>query len=171
MMSVTPESHKAIWAYPLLVGLGFGGCLTIIVVAAHFSAPPELVSITSGALITSRALGATICLPVCTAIYNSQLARNIPSKIASAVLPLGLPKDSLAEFTQAISTNDEQRLEPIRGVTEDIVMAGIKSLMEAYTTSFRALYGFGMALSFLACAGTYFLSLSAFIHFCNCLHF
>lgn len=153
MMSVGFGSSTALWVFPIILGLGFGGCLTVIIVAAHFSAPPELLSISSGAMVTTRALGASVCLPVTTAIFNSQLTKYLPKDIASAVLPLGLSPDVLKQFIPALIANDNGTLATIPGATPEIIGAGVHGLQQAYITSFRALHGFGLALSAVATIG------------------
>lgn len=155
MMSVGFGDSKNVWGYNLFLGLGFGGCLTIIVVAAQFSAPPELLAISSGALITARSGGAAICLPIANAIFNSQITSHLPKDIANAVLPLGLSPSSLGPFIQALASQNNEALASIAGVTPQIIQAGVHALQQAYITSLRAVHGLGLALSATAVIGKF----------------
>lgn len=160
MMSVGFGDGKNVWGFNVFLGLGFGGCLTCIVVAAQFSAPPELLSISSGALITARSAGASICFAICNAIFNSQITKNLPKDIAKAVLPLGLPTESLGPFIQALSDHNDSAFATIEGVTPQIIQAGAHGLQQAYITSLRPLHGFGLALSTIAVIGKHETMLS-----------
>ncbi|KAJ4195440.1 hypothetical protein NW767_009762 [Fusarium falciforme] len=157
MMSVGFGDGKNIWGFNIFLGLGFGGCLTCIVVAAQFSAPPELLSISSGALITARSAGASICFAICNAIFNSQITKNLPKDIAKAVLPLGLPPQSLGPFIQALADHNDSAFATIEGVTPQIIQAGAHGLQQAYITSLRPLHGFGLALSAIAVIASFFI--------------
>lgn len=154
-MSVGFGDYKSTWGFNVFLGLGFGGCLTCIVVAAQFSAPPELLAISSGALITARSGGAAIGFAIGNAIFNSQIDKHLPEDIASAVLPLGLPSTSLGPFIQALSNQNDQVLATIKGVTPEIIQAGVHGLRQAYITSLKPLHGFGLALSVVAVIGKY----------------
>lgn len=157
MMSIGFGDSKNAWGFPVFLGLGFGGCLTCIVVVAQFSAPPELLSISSGALITARASGAAICFAIGNAIFNSQIGKNVPKDVATAVLPLGLSPQSLGPFIQALANQDNQALVTITGVTPQIIQAGAHGLQQAYITSLRPLHGFGLGLSGIAVIGEFSL--------------
>jgi hypothetical protein len=153
MMSVNFGSARTIWVFPMFLGLGFGGCLTCIVVAAQFSAPPALLALSSGGLITSRSAGAAICFAIGNAIFNSQINKYLPKDIAAAVLPLGLEPQQLGPFISALATHNNAALSEIPGVTPEVVGAGAHGLQQAYITSLRPLHGFGLALSLVAVIG------------------
>lgn len=58
-------SSKAVWFYPVLLGIGLGMTLTTLVTAAQLSTPPELISVASGLIISVRSLGGTIAIAIC----------------------------------------------------------------------------------------------------------
>jgi hypothetical protein len=64
MAAATASSAQAVWGYPVLLGIGVGICLTCLVSIAQLSAPPALIAITSGLLISIRSLGASISLGI-----------------------------------------------------------------------------------------------------------
>ena len=75
MLSANLGSSHAVWGYALILGFGLGGCLTVVVTAAQFSAPPALITLSSGALICFRSLGASVGIPTYNAILNSQIKK------------------------------------------------------------------------------------------------
>lgn len=156
MISVGLGSSKAVWGYALFLGFGLGGCLTLIVVAAHFSAAPELVSLSSGLLIAFRSLGASVGLPVYSAIFNSQITKYLPADIAAAVLPLGLSSKVLPEFISALSASNNTALASIEGITPDIIQAGSHGLKSAYLRSFRAIHITALVVSITAVVGKFY---------------
>lgn len=163
MMQVGFGDGDQIWGFCILLGVGFGGCLTCIIVAAQFSAPPELLSLSSGALVTARGTGAALGFSICNAIFNSQISTHLPKDIASAVLPLGLPTESLGPFIQALSDQNDAALAIIEGVTPQIIQAGAHGLQQAYITSLRPLHAFGLALSVVATICAYIVTCSILV--------
>ncbi|KAH6950332.1 major facilitator superfamily domain-containing protein [Ilyonectria sp. MPI-CAGE-AT-0026] len=157
-VSVGFGDYKNTWGFNIFLGLGFGGCLTCIVVAAQFSAPPELLALSSGALITARSAGAAIGFAIGNAIFNSQISKNLAKDIASAVTPLGLPSESLGPFIQALNNHDDNAFAAIEGITPEIIQAGVHGLRQAYITSLRPLHGFGLALSIIAVIASFFIN-------------
>ncbi|KAK5059701.1 hypothetical protein LTR84_009584 [Exophiala bonariae] len=155
MLTLRLGDSKNVYGYPVFLGLGLGGCLTLVVVAAQFSAPPELLAIGSGALITARSFGAAICLPIANAIFSSQISKNLPHEIAEAVLPLGVSPENLGLFIQALSGHDSAVLGAIPGVTPQIIGAGAHALQHAYLLSLRPVHAFGLAVSAIAVIGKY----------------
>lgn len=65
MASLTLSSAKAVWAYPVFLGIGLGWSLTYLVAAAQLSAPPHLIAITSGILLAIRSFGGSVGLAIC----------------------------------------------------------------------------------------------------------
>jgi MFS family permease len=65
MATANPGSSKAVWGYPVFLGMGLGICLCALVTAAQLSTPRELIAITSGLLISIRSLGGSIGLAIC----------------------------------------------------------------------------------------------------------
>jgi hypothetical protein len=50
MASATLESSKALWGYPILLGMGLGTCLCCLLTIAQLSTPPELMYVLSNLL-------------------------------------------------------------------------------------------------------------------------
>ncbi|KAJ4125245.1 hypothetical protein NW754_013531 [Fusarium falciforme] len=114
-----------------------GIILPLIMVFAQLSTPPDLISTSSALVITCRAIGGTVGLAVCNAIFTSAMGTEVPHKIAAAVLPLGLPSSSLGLLVEALITQDYAALAKIPGVTTTITDAASGALVSAYGVAFR----------------------------------
>ena len=138
MATVTPRSNpNGFWAYGIISGVGLGFLLPLIVVAGQLSTTAELISIGTGLIMSTRALGATVGLAINNAIFNSALSKNIPAKIAEATLPLGLPPTSLPALIPALLADDQDALMNIPGITSEILSSAGIGLVDAYYTAFR----------------------------------
>jgi len=65
MATVGLGSAKAVWGYPVLLGIGLGWSLTYLVTAAQLSAPPQMIAVTSGILLAIRSFGGSTALAIC----------------------------------------------------------------------------------------------------------
>ncbi|KAK0129671.1 hypothetical protein ONS96_000234 [Cadophora gregata f. sp. sojae] len=158
MATSTPGSSDAVWGYPVLLGAGLGIALCAIITAAQLSTPPEMISITSGLLIGVRSLGGSIGLAIYNAIFTGKFSGNLGSKIAGAVLPLGLPPSSLPDFIGALAHSDTASLPGIPGVTPEIIGAGVGGLFEAFSIGFRYVWVAAGCFTVVAAIGKSLLS-------------
>lgn len=150
MIGVNEGSSKEMWGLAVILGWGLGTVLTSLITAAQFGTPPELISLSVGALLCVRTFGASISLPINNAIFNSQIQKHLGPGIAAAVLPLGLSPDVLGRFIEALSANNQAALAAIPGVTPEIIQAGVHALQAAYVSSFRIMWIMPLVLSVLA---------------------
>jgi hypothetical protein len=75
------------------------------------------------------------------AIFNSQLNEKLASNIAQAVLPLGLPPQSLGPFIGALAGQaPPAQIAAIPGVNGRIIGAGVEALHRAFQDSFKWVY-------------------------------
>lgn len=70
MATATPASSSAVWGFPVFLGMGLGVCLCALVTAAQLSTPPELISITSGLMISMRSFGGSVGLAICKSFVH-----------------------------------------------------------------------------------------------------
>lgn len=153
MATATPSiSDAALWGYPVFAGLGLGCILPISMVAAQLSTPRALIALTTGVMISARALGADVGLAINTAVYSSAMA-SIGKDVAAATLPLGLPATSLGTFIQDLIAGDTQHLLQLPGVTPQVIAAGGAALTGVYSRAFRNVWILASAFSFVAMIG------------------
>ncbi|KAF7556352.1 hypothetical protein G7046_g6328 [Stylonectria norvegica] len=144
----TPASH--FWGYVVFYGLGLGVCLVVLVTAAQFSTRPELISITSGFILTVRSLGGSIGSAIYNPIFAHGLQSTLAPKITAAVLPLGLPKAELGTLIEGLATENTTLVKSIPGITPQIIEAAERALVSAYIVGFRDVFITAGAFSFVA---------------------
>lgn len=167
MATTTPDSSKPVWGYPIFLGIGLGICLCALLTAAQLNTPKELIAITSGLMIGMRSLGASIGLAICksshsdlnnanflvNAVFTAKFSTNLGPKIAGAVLPLGLPVTSLPQLIGDLANSNTTDLPNIKGITPEIIGAGVGGLFEAFTLGFRYVWVAAGVFMFVAAIG------------------
>ncbi|KIW62492.1 hypothetical protein PV04_10665 [Phialophora macrospora] len=157
MATCSPTTNTRTWGYMIFLGLGLGCCLCAVVTIAQLSTPPELISITSGLMISMRSIAGIIGLPMYSAIFNSKLAAGLGKDIAAAVLPLGLPETSLPALIQHLTANIPPTNETVPGVTPEIIQAGVVGMLSAFSVAFRFIWITAAVFAFCAAVVATFL--------------
>ncbi|KAK5071600.1 hypothetical protein LTR64_004621 [Lithohypha guttulata] len=153
----TSTPVRNLWAYPILIGFGLSICVVVLVTAAQFAVPPELISTSSGLVTSVRSLGGTIGLAIYNAILNATLAKHLEPKIVGATIPLGLPATSLGELIPALLTGNPAALAAVPGVTSEIVGAAGLAVAETYVLGFRYIWIAAGAFTVVALVASLFL--------------
>lgn len=91
-------------------------------------------------------------VPTDNAIITDQLSR-MPSNIAAAVLPLGLPQSSLGQFIGLLVGHDNAGLSQVEGVTVEIIQAGAGALLKTYSLGFRYVWIAAGSITVVAAVG------------------
>lgn len=149
MASATKDSKKAVWGYPVLLGLGMGMCLILLVTAAQLSTPPELIATASGLIISVRSLGGTVGIAIYNTVFNSAIG-HLSSNVAAAAVGAGLPTSSVSQYVAGLLGQNTTELMSTPGVTPAIIGAGADALLDTYAKSFRNVWV--TALPFVALA-------------------
>ena len=157
MATSGPKTSNQVWGYPVFLGIGLGTCLCTLVTAAQLATPKHLIATTSGLMISTRSFGGSIGLAIYNAILTDKLSKNLGPKIAAAVIPLGLPQESLGPFIGALSAHDNAALAKIKGVTPKIIGAGAGGLKEAFSLGFRFIWVAGACFTVVAAVASIFL--------------
>ena len=157
MATATVGSNRAVVGYPVIFGAGLGICLNILMTAAQFGTPPELIATASGLMIGVRSLGGSVGLAIYNAIFTHTLSANLASKVPGAVLPLGLPPSSLGLFISAMTSGQTDALNKIPGVSASIIQAGGNAVKEAFCVAFRNVWITAGCFTFVALIAALFL--------------
>lgn len=148
--TIQPGDHATALGTGVLVGFGLAGPLVLVLAGTHLSVPKHLIGTASAAVVSSRALGATIFTALYGALVGSRLEDYIPNYITKAVLAAGLPPTSLGPFIGALTTYDFAALPLIPGVTPQVIGAGIAGLKQAYADGIRIVYYIAAPVAFVA---------------------
>ncbi|KAH0288255.1 hypothetical protein KCU62_g5356, partial [Aureobasidium sp. EXF-3399] len=157
MATARVSDGTAMWGYSVFIGLGIGSVLTTLVTAIQLSAPPKLIAVSSGLTLAIRSFGGAVGLAIYTSIFDAQLSSELPQKIASATIPLGLSQTSVGLLIKALAQNDQAALMKIPGITSAIIDAAVSALKQAYLVSFRYIWIAAAAFSLLAIIASVFL--------------
>lgn len=147
----TSEAHY--WGYILFYGLGLGMALVTYTTVAQFATPPDLIAITTGLSCAVRSLGGSVGLAIFNAIFASGLTKNLAPKVIAAVIPLGLPMESVAPLIGGLSAGNMTMVKGIPGVTTKIIGAAGVAIKQAYVVGFRDVFITGAAFSILGIVG------------------
>lgn len=131
----TPDA--AYWILAVVLGAGIGFILPTAMVIAQLSTPLELIAECSALVLATRSMGATVALAINNAIFNSSIGREIPSRVAAAVLPLGLPPTSIGALIGALQSQKPAAIFTVPGVTPQIAGAAGQAISQAFAVSFR----------------------------------
>lgn len=148
--TVQPGEHAIALGTGVLVGFGLAGPLVLILAGTHLSVPQHLIGTASAAVVSSRALGATIFTALYGAVVGNRLENYIPNYISRAVLTAGLPPTSIGPFIGALTTYDFAALPLIPGVTPQVIGAGVAALKQAYADGIRIVYYIAAPVAFVA---------------------
>ncbi|KAK0628354.1 hypothetical protein B0T17DRAFT_652233 [Bombardia bombarda] len=117
------NTNTALWGYHVLLGAGLGMTLTMLVIVAQISTPPELISIASGLIISICSLRGTVRLAIYNALFNSAMER-LGDSIANAVIAEGLDPSFVSPFITAQAGHNYTAILNIPNITKDIIDAG-----------------------------------------------
>ncbi|OQV00731.1 hypothetical protein CLAIMM_06191 [Cladophialophora immunda] len=136
----TVSGEAAFWGYQAFLGCGLTLSLSALVSAAQLSAPPELISITSGLISAIRSLGVTLAVAIGVAIYHGRITSLLPAKVIAVAVGNGLPESSLQEFLADLTAGNATGLASVPGVSPTIIAASVLALKRAYLDSFHAVW-------------------------------
>ncbi|KAK5948536.1 hypothetical protein OHC33_010432 [Knufia fluminis] len=156
MSSLTPSTRHNILGYVPFFGLGIGITLNLLVATAQFSAPKELISITTGLVIGVRSIGGTVGLAIFSAIFSGTLNNNLASKVIKETTAVGFDPQYLETLLSGLESHNSTLLDGIPGITSAIIAAAELGEKEAYTLSFRYVWISVTVFTFLAAISTYF---------------
>jgi MFS family permease len=138
MASIKPSSSPNVfWGYPVVAGVGVGVILPTVVVVTQMAAPQEHISLATALSYTFRSLGGAIGVAVNNAIFNNTLSKNLGTRIAAAVLPLGFPASNLGALITAFNSGSLTAIQNVPHISDEILGAGGAAFRESYALAFR----------------------------------
>ena len=149
----TPEAN--FWGYIVFFGAGLGLAFVTFFTAAQFATAPELIAVTTGLGVSIRSFGGSVGLAIFNALAASGYANNVVAKVTAAVLPLGLPKDTIAPLIGGLAAGNTALVQGLPGVTADIIDAAGTGIKEARLIGFRDVFICAASFSFVALIGKF----------------
>lgn len=157
MATANLGSNIALWGYGVFFGCGLGVCLNVLMTAAQFGTPPELIASASGIIIGVRSVGGSVALAIFNAIFSQQLSSNLNSKVPAAVLPLGLPTTSLGPLVGMLTSGQIEGASLIPGATESIILAAEDAVLHSFIPAFRYVWVAAACFCFVAMIAAFFI--------------
>ncbi|RSL96352.1 hypothetical protein CDV31_013530, partial [Fusarium ambrosium] len=143
-------------AYSFLYGVGVGLLELAVIVTIQFSIGPESIGKVTGLLSSSRGVAGACGIAIYASILETRLAEDLPTRVAAAAIPLGLPSSSLPALLEAAFAGNYDTAGQIPGVTPTILDATFLSRRESFQYSLRPIHYLGTALGGLAVILAYF---------------
>ena len=147
----TPEAN--FYGYICFFGTGLGLAFVSLFTAAQFATPPKLIAVTTGLAVSIRSFGGSIGLAIFNAIAASGYTKNLVPKVTAAVIPLGLPKQSIALLIGGLTADNISSVNSIPDITAEMVEAAGLAMKEARLIGYRNVFICGAAFSLVATIG------------------
>ncbi|KAL3459727.1 major facilitator superfamily domain-containing protein [Aspergillus heterothallicus] len=141
MATIRPAtSPNVLWGYPILLGFAMGTILPSAITAAQLSVAPGMISIATGLLMAFKTIGTGLAGIVNSVIFQKTLPPNLGSKVATALLPLGIQPERLGDIIQALNTGDLSLVGKVLNGDPQAIQGALVAFSEAYALSFRYLW-------------------------------
>lgn len=156
--TIQPNDDIKSLAFAGLAGIGFGGLIVLILASIQLSVPHELIATATAITVSSRSVAAAVFTTIYVTAFSDQLTKKLPKYIASAALQAGLPGVSIPAFVAALTGQDEAALPLIKGITPQIIQAGVVALKQAYADSMRVVFIIAVPFGVLAAISCWFIA-------------
>lgn len=157
LATIEPGDSLNALAFAALAGIGFGAPLILVISGVQLSTPHHLIATATAVTTSSRAVAATVFTAIYSAAFSTRIGDKIPSYVPAAAIAAGLPATSVAEFMQALTTNDSAGLEQVPGISPSIIAAGVAALKQAFADSVRVVYLIAIPFGVIACIACFFI--------------
>lgn len=151
----TPRTTAMTLAFQFFATVPFAWVTVACYVTASLHIPQKDLGIAQGSIGTFRFLGGAIGSTALNIIINEKSADRLPTYIAKAVLPLGLPQAKLHAFSAALAAGQPLA---VQGVTPAMAAAGLAASREAWAYAFRIAFLATIPFSVIATVVAYFVA-------------
>jgi hypothetical protein len=132
---ITPTWNHAQIGINVISGIGQSGPLTLLVALIQFTAPHAYLSTATGLGFSARAIGGAFGSAVLDAIINGKLADTWATKVSAAAISAGLPKSSIPDLLNALSTGEG--LTEVPKINDNILGAALNASHWAYAKAYN----------------------------------
>ncbi|KAK2794657.1 hypothetical protein FQN51_000755 [Onygenales sp. PD_10] len=145
--TLTPET------FPLALGMGFlamfgmGMSLTALIVGVQLTCEDKDIGLATLVLGSVRAIGGSVAITIYTSILQNIIEKDAGPRVGKAVLPLGVPMESLPKFITFLVGNREDLAAQVEGVSAKALEVGSETIKWSWAEGFKNMY-------YVACAFT-----------------
>lgn len=151
----TPKTTAQTLVFHFFATVPFAWVTVACYVTASLHIPQKDLGIAQGSIGTFRFLGGAIGSTALNIVINEKSTIYLPEYISKAVLPLGLPKASLAAFSKALAAGKPMS---VKGVTAAIAAAGSYASQDAWAHAFRIAFLVTIPFGVIATVNAYFVA-------------
>jgi hypothetical protein len=141
----------------VLAGLGSGGIYIPIVVILTMVCPDEIIGLVTGLGLAIRYIGGGIGYSIFYNVFSNKLAAVLPTLVADAVVPAGLPVDEIAPLIGAFLAQNKTMLGGIKGITPKILIAAEGAIDQGFIQGFNMVYYVSLAFCGAAIVASLFI--------------
>jgi hypothetical protein len=141
----------------ILAGLGSGGIYIPVIVILTMIAPDEIVGLVTGLGLSIRFIGGGIGYAIFYNVFQTKLTDVLPTLVAEAVIPAGLPVDQIAPLIGAFLSQNKTMIAGIKGITPTILIAAEGAIAEGFTEGFNMVYYVSLAFCGASCVASLFI--------------
>ena len=155
---IKPHINFAGWFFPTaLLGFGIGIESQIMNIVAALCTPDHLIGTAIMVASLSGTFTGSVGVTIFGQIYDSQVKKVLPTRLATAVEQAGLPKQDVPALLKAFVTRDPQTIESSPGVTPQILEALENAAKYAYAFSFHYVWYSLMAFAIVTAVISFFI--------------
>lgn len=149
--------------YPLALGMGFiamfgmGMSLVALIVGVQLTCEDKNIGLATLVLGSVRAIGGSVAITIYTTILQNTIAQDAGPRIAAAVVPLGVPIDSLADFIPLLVGAREDLAALVPGVSAEALAVAEETIKYTWAKAFSHIYYAAMSFSILAIVASAFV--------------
>ena len=151
----TPKTTAMTLVFQFFATVPFAWVTVTCYVTASLHIPQKDLGIALGSIGTFGFLRGAIGSTTLNIIINEKSAEKLPSYIAKAVLPLGLPAAKLGAFSKALAAGKGAA---VPGVTPAILAAGTAASRQAWAYAFRIAFLATIPFGVIATVVAYFVA-------------
>ena len=134
---VTPDRLTLALGAGFLSMFGMGMLLVAVIVAVQLSCLDENIGLASLVLGSVRSTGGSLAVTLYTNIMQNTLKQDAGPAIAKAVLPLGVPKESLGSLTNLLIGDRPKDALKLPGLTQQAITVGGTALKWVWSLAFQ----------------------------------
>ncbi|KAF1986553.1 MFS general substrate transporter, partial [Aulographum hederae CBS 113979] len=140
LSTLTPYTVSRGLGISFLSMVGTGWLSVSLIVCVQLACEDKDIGLATLLLGAIRAVGGSVAITIYSTILNNKILKDGPLRIATAVVPKGLPLSSIEPFLMALQAQDEAALMQIPGITPDIIQTGVMAMRESFGVGFSYIY-------------------------------
>lgn len=146
----TPNDYELALAMGFLAMFGMGMSLTVLIVGVQLSCEDKNIGLATLVLGSIRGIGGSVAITIYSSILQNIIAADAGPRVGKAVLPLGVPMETLPKFVTLLLGAREDLAGKLPGVSAEALAVGSETIKWSWGKGFSHIYYAAVAFSGLA---------------------